>query len=92
MDMMLLAVELEAQVMVGGNDVRHGLVRVIGTRQFEALHNDCLGMVALVASIESIVLRHDSVLNIDIQEQLFGLVHDPSYPVLYQGLARHKAP
>ena len=52
--------------MVGGNDVRHGLIGMVGTRQFKAFSNDCFRMVALVATVKIIVLRKDGLVDIDI--------------------------
>ena len=52
--------------MVGSDNKRHGLVGIVGSCQFETFGNDCLGMIALVATIEGIVLRQDGLLDIDV--------------------------
>ena len=63
-DMMPIPIELQAQIMVRGNDICHGLVGVVCSCQFEALANDCFGMIPLVASVKSIVLWQNLLLNI----------------------------
>ena len=45
--------------MVRSDDVRHGLIGVVSTRQFETLADDRLGMITPMSAIERIILRQN---------------------------------
>ena len=68
--------------MIRGNDVGHRFVSLVGTCQFETFSDDCLGMIPLVAAIESIILRKNRLLDMDVQKQVLRLVYDAPYSIV----------
>lgn len=92
MDMMVLAVDLQAQIMVRGNDICHGLVGVVSSCEFETFADDRFGMITSVGTIESIVLRKDRLMDIDVQSEFCGVVDDTRNTGFYQGLSADKSP
>lgn len=92
MDMMVLAVDLQTQIMVRGNDICHGLVGVVSSCEFETFADDRFGMITSVTTIESIVLRKDRLMDIDVQSEFSGMVDDTRNTGFYQGLSADKSP
>lgn len=67
MDMVELAVHGQAEVVVGGNGVRHVLVGMVLARQSEALGNDALRVVALMPAVKGVVAREDGQGDVVVQ-------------------------